>query len=444
MKLFLSTILLWLFYCPSVAALYQDPDDVEVLTDSNFEQKVIQNPGVSLVQFYAPWCGHCQQFATVYKQIANILKGIVFVGAVDATVNERIASQWGVTGYPTLKVFADGEAKDVKTRDPSLIVNDYVFPSLQDLIAGRIGKGARSSRSSSGHGSPPQESKVLQLNAANFEKEVYQTKAVVGVAFVAPWCGHCKQLLPEWEEAARILDGTGAVLGVVDATVETTLAQQFGVEGYPTIKVWAGGDKRDSSLGTRYLGGRQSSQIAQYMLEEVDRSGVPKEIPELTSKDTLNENCNKKGKICVLVALPHILETGAEGRNKYKDIVTAASKAVRGMSFEFMWFEGGSFQLDLENAFELTFGYPAVAAYSVDKGVYAVHRSSFTEANIKKFLLGITTGKQSTYKISKQPKIETTEPWDGQDGVPFEEEPLDNIMSWDDDDDDDEEKKDEL
>ena len=252
-------------------------------------------------------------------------------------------------------------------------------------------------------------------------------------------CGHCKQLLPEWEEAATKLDGTGATLGWVDATAEESLAQEYGIQGFPTIKVFPGGKGKSSYSAMDYEGGRQTSQIVQAALEEVDRSGVPKEIPELVSEDVMRENCEGSGsKICVFFALPHILDTGADGRNKYKEVMTAASKAVRGMAFNFLWFEGGA-QSDLENALELTFGFPAVAAYSVDKGVYTVHRGSFSESNVRKFLTGITTGKQGTYKISKVPTINTVEPWDGKDGVPFEEEPLEDIMGWDDDDDDSEE-----
>jgi protein disulfide-isomerase A6 len=101
------------------------------------------------------------------------------------------------------------------------------------------------------------------------------------------------------------------------------------------------------------------------------------------------------------------------------------------MAFEFMWFEGGNYQTQLEESMELTFGFPAIAAYSMDKGVYAVHRASFTEQNIRKFLTGITTGKSPTYKVRDMPKVVTVDPWDGKDGVPFEEEPFE----WDDDDD---------
>jgi protein disulfide-isomerase A6 len=75
---------------------------------------------------------------------------------------------------------------------------------------------------------------------------VLRSKDIWLVEFYAPWCGHCKSLEPEWNIAASKLKGQ-VRLGKVDATVETGLAQRFGVKGYPTIKVFEyGADKSDS------------------------------------------------------------------------------------------------------------------------------------------------------------------------------------------------------
>eukprot|EP00551_Chaetoceros_affinis_P003569 CAMPEP_0203633638 /NCGR_PEP_ID=MMETSP0088-20131115/723_1 /ASSEMBLY_ACC=CAM_ASM_001087 /TAXON_ID=426623 /ORGANISM="Chaetoceros affinis, Strain CCMP159" /LENGTH=496 /DNA_ID=CAMNT_0050487015 /DNA_START=21 /DNA_END=1511 /DNA_ORIENTATION=+ len=421
-------------------------------SSADFRKRVIESDSIWLVQFYAPWCGHCKQFQPTYTKLASLFRGIVNVGAVDASKSDgfeqRVASEYGVTGFPTMKLFAgDGSGSgsgkkrvpaDVNSRDPNEILNmvmESIKTTVQERASGGSGGsssgGSGSSSGSSGGSSSKKKSasKVLQLTSSNFAEQVYNNDEVVLVAFAAPWCGHCKQLLPEWEEAASKLDNSGASLAWVDATAEESLAQQFRIQGFPTIKVFPGG-KTDASYASDYNGGRQAAQIVEAALAEVDRSGVPKEIPELTGPDLMAENCEGGGKatICVFFALPHILDSGAEGRNKYRDIMTSASKAVRGMSFQFMWFEGGA-QPDLETTLELTFGFPAVAAYSVDKGVYTVHRSSFTEKNLRQFLTGITTGKQGTYKVSSVPEIKTVEPWDGKDGVPFEEE-----VWWDDDD----------
>jgi len=63
------------------------------------------------------------------------------------------------------------------------------------------------------------------------------------VEFYAPWCGHCKNLAPEWESAAKTLSEAKLdppiVLANVDATEEDNkpLATKYGVKGFPTIKV---------------------------------------------------------------------------------------------------------------------------------------------------------------------------------------------------------------
>lgn len=441
MKLFPLNIVQLLLLLPAALGLYDNAADVQTITSrSDFRESVLESDSIWIVQFYAPWCGHCQQFVPAYEQLGSLLKGIVPVAAVDATAQEGLAQEYGVKGFPTMKMFGEDKSnpKDLNTRDSNDLVNT-VFAEIQKTVESRgdamNGGGGKSSGSNSQQGSKkaPKGSKVVQLSASNFEETVYNNPEVSLVAFVAPWCGHCKALLPEWADASTKLVGSGAFLGLVDATVETSLAQDFGVQGYPTIKVFPGGLGKTKSSAMDYQGPRESRDIVQYALEEVDRSGVPKEISELTGPEVMTETCSAPNSICVFFALPHILDTGAEGRNKYKEIMGAASKAVRGMSFNFLWFEGTS-QPKLEDSLELTFGFPSVAAYSVDKGVYAVHRGSFSEKNIRKFLTGITTGKQPTYQIRNVPTIENVEPWDGLDGVPFEEEPLEDIMGWDDED----------
>lgn len=58
----------------SSSALYDSSSDVVDLTPSNFDKLVTQSDGVWLVEFYAPWCGHCKNLVPEYKKAAKALK----------------------------------------------------------------------------------------------------------------------------------------------------------------------------------------------------------------------------------------------------------------------------------------------------------------------------------------------------------------------------------
>ncbi|MEE6503372.1 hypothetical protein FKM82_004807 [Ascaphus truei] len=82
--------------------------DVLDLTDDTFDSIVPQH-GILLIEFFAPWCGHCKKLAPEYESAATRLKGTVSLAKVDCTANSNVCNKYGVSGYPTLKVFRDGE-----------------------------------------------------------------------------------------------------------------------------------------------------------------------------------------------------------------------------------------------------------------------------------------------------------------------------------------------
>ena len=92
------------------SATEETSSNVVTLTKENYSRFVADEP-LSLVEFYAPWCGHCQALAPQYEEAATeLLKSDIKLAKVDCTVEEALCSDNEVTGFPTLKVFRHGQA----------------------------------------------------------------------------------------------------------------------------------------------------------------------------------------------------------------------------------------------------------------------------------------------------------------------------------------------
>lgn len=104
----------------------------------------------------------------------------------------------------------------------------------------------------SGDGEPVDEKDVVVLGGTDFAEFVMSNQFVLA-EFYAPWCGHCQTLTPEYARAATALKESGVVLAKIDAVEHSELAQEYEVEGYPTLYFFLDGEKKPYNGGrTRY------------------------------------------------------------------------------------------------------------------------------------------------------------------------------------------------
>jgi thioredoxin 1 len=82
--------------------------------DNNFSTLVLKDEKVTLVDFWAPWCGPCRAIGPVLEELAAQYDGRVNVVKVNIDENPATASQYGVRSIPTLLVVKDGKVQDTQ------------------------------------------------------------------------------------------------------------------------------------------------------------------------------------------------------------------------------------------------------------------------------------------------------------------------------------------
>jgi len=404
--------------------LYSKGDAVVDLTPANFDKQVTNGEGVWIVEFYAPWCGHCKNLVPDYKKAAKALKGVVKMGAVNADEHRSLGSQFGVQGFPTIKIFGANKKKpeDYNGQRTAQGFVDAGLAAAKKLVNAQLGgksSGGGGGSSSNANAGPGEGKDVVELTDGNFKKKVLESEMGWLVEFYAPWCGHCKSLSGPWADAATQLKGK-MNLGALDATQHGSTAQEYGVRGYPSIKYFAPG----SSEPEDYEGGRTAGDIVKWAEEKAADNMPAPELKQILGNDDVKKACENQP-LCVIAFLPNILDCQSSCRNAYLADLTKLGDKYKKKQWGWLWSEAVA-QPDLEASVDVGgFGYPAMVVVSQKKMKYSILTGSFGYDGINEFLRDLSYGKGRTNPIrgAAIPKISKVEAWDGKDGeLPAEEE----------------------
>jgi protein disulfide-isomerase A6 len=234
-KMFKEVFVLLAVVASVAHGMYTAGDEVVELTAANFKDKVLDSKSLWLVEFYAPWCGHCKSLAPEWVKVAKALKGVARVGAVNMDNEQSVGAPYGIKGFPTIKIFGANKnsPSDYSGGRTAQAIVDDALSQLRSMVKSRMGGGSDSGSGSSGSGSSGDSKDVVELTESNFDSLVINSNDIWLVEFFAPWCGHCKNLAPEWAKAATELKGK-VKLGAVDATVSFNFIRNFKL-----IKWWA-------------------------------------------------------------------------------------------------------------------------------------------------------------------------------------------------------------
>ncbi|KAK4103924.1 disulfide isomerase [Parathielavia hyrcaniae] len=255
-------VLIKSFVLAGLAAAAAAKSAVLDLIPSNFDKVVLKSGKPTLVEFFAPWCGHCKTLAPVYEELALAFehaKDKVQIAKVNADAERDLGKRFGVQGFPTLKFF------DGKSDKPTDYNGGRDLEALSNFITEKTGAKPRKKA--------VKPSSVLMLTDSTFKQQIGGDKNVL-VAFTAPWCGHCKTLAPTWEALAETFASEeNVVVAKVDADASTgkATAAEYGVSGYPTIKFFPAG----STTPEAYNGGRSEEALVTFLNEKAGTHRAP-------------------------------------------------------------------------------------------------------------------------------------------------------------------------
>lgn len=195
-------------------------------------------------------------------------------------------------------------------------------------------------------------SAVVKLTTDSFNEFLINNPLVLA-EFYAPWCGYCKKLAPEYVKAADSLNEShpNIKLAQIDCTVEEDLCRQFGIRGYPTLKVLRGPENSED-----YEGPREAQGIEEYMIKQT--------LPSVSVPETVEEFLS----LIEEQAKPFIIQISGKGDEESNSTFTSVADSLR-KDFNFITAKSE----DIINSLSTKYFDFDVSSYLDKVGYFVIH-----------------------------------------------------------------------
>ncbi|KAK4144457.1 uncharacterized protein C8A04DRAFT_27916 [Dichotomopilus funicola] len=199
------------------AGMYTKKSPVLQVESKDYDQLITKSNYTSIVEFYAPWCGHCQNLKPAYEKAAKSLDGLAKVAAVncDDEANKPLCGSMGVQGFPTLKIVRPKKGGGKPT------VQDYqgqrTASAIVDAVVQQINN------------------YVVKVEDKSLDKFLSDQESPKAILFTEK--GTTSALLK-----SIAIDFAGVITIGQARNKEAKTVETFGVEEFPTLVLLPGGD----------------------------------------------------------------------------------------------------------------------------------------------------------------------------------------------------------
>ncbi|KAI9199748.1 uncharacterized protein BJ171DRAFT_570309 [Polychytrium aggregatum] len=385
-----------------VAALYSLRDPVLQLNQGNFKSEVLESEHVVIVEFYAPWCGHCKNLAPEYKKAGEKLKGLAKVAAVDCDQHKGLCGQYGIQGFPTIKVFGANKKAplDYQGQRTAGPIVDYVVGKIPSFVE-KIGSGDKQKSYES----------FIEENADMPKVILASKKAATPPLF--------KALSVEYHHRLSF--------GEIRST-ESEILANLDVTTFPSVLLFAANEQTPVVYEGPMKHAALSEFFEKYALppkkkpaKKPQGSSSSKKKPtatptpepvakfdptikEIKSQEDLVEVCPPDAGTCIIsffVLEPEYEESVAQHKG-HLDTIVAVKKHhhVKNLPASFGWVNVAEHGKKLMSDFDVSDMLPGLLAINRRHNVYQNFRGAFEEAAVVRFLEDMRIGRGRLSKFS--------------------------------------------
>lgn len=381
-----STLFLVFGVAGLVKGFYDASSPVKSLFAHQWKDEVLNSERVQMVEFFAPWCGHCQNLVPEYSKAAKNLKGMIDFVAIDCDddKNKPLCGTLGIRGFPTIKLFYPKYSK-TNPNEFKKISTDY--------------NGERKAKALSDFAAEKLPSNVIQLThgktnqGATSHEEFIENDTISRVILFTdkPTTSTLyKSLSVEYKGRVLLSEAKGQ-----------TLSELYKVDKFPTLHVYPAGQKEHIVYDGKISFEALSKFLDNYSPEKEKKQATTEEekvevkpfdpnVPEISNQKDMEEHCLDKAGLCLLVVLDEEAEDHSESLETLKTLKKHDFDSNG--PFHFAWVSSKrSSQLDRD--FDLADSRPNVVILSQKKKTYRVMLGSWDVKTVEKFMQDTVSGK---------------------------------------------------